>query len=83
MADHQVSTGGLVNGLLALLGPVKDPSNITKDEQAKAKEKVAEAVKVVLLISEVDKQRYGRLKEHYLLTVSQRTSTAFLGVKKT
>ena len=72
-----------MNGLLALLGPVKDPSNITKDEQAKAKEKVAEAVKVVLLISEVDKQRYGRLKEHYLLTVSQRTSTAFLGVKKT
>ena len=72
-----------MNGLLALLGPVKDPSNITKDEQAKAKEEVAEAVKVVLLISEVDKQRYGRLKEHYLLTVSQRTSTAFLGVKKT
>ena len=62
---------GLVNRLLALLGQVRDPSNITEDEQAKAEEEVADGVKAALLISRANKQRYGRLKEqlanNYLL----------------
>ncbi len=66
---------GLEKGLLALPGPVRDPSNITKEEQAKAKEEVADAVKEALLISGADKQRYGRLKEqlanNYLLGTYQ------------
>jgi hypothetical protein len=54
---------GLVKGLLALPGQVRDPSNITEDKWTEAKEEVVDTVKAALLISGADKQRYGRLKE--------------------
>ncbi len=60
-------------------GRVRDPSNITKDERTEAKEEVADAVKVALLISGADKRRYGRLKEqlanNYLLGTDQYPDT--------
>ncbi len=46
----------LVKGLLVLPGQVRDPSNITMDEQAKAKEEEAERVNPALLISRANKR---------------------------
>ena len=66
---------GLVKGLLASPGQVRNPSNITDAEQTAAEEDVADAVKAALLISRADKWRYGRLKEqlanNYLLGTDQ------------
>ena len=54
---------------------MRDPGNITKEEQANAKEEVMDAVKAALLISRADMQRCGRLKEqfanNYLLGMDQ------------
>jgi hypothetical protein len=70
---------GLVTGLLALPGQVRDPSNITGDERTEAKEEVVDAIKAALLISGADKRRYGRLKEqlanNYLLGTDQYPDT--------
>ncbi len=54
---------GLVKGLLAAPGRVRDEVNVTKDKLAAAVEEVAKAVKAALLISGVDMRRYKRLKE--------------------
>ncbi len=54
---------GLVTTLLAEPLQVADHNKITNKERAEAKEEVAEAVKAALIISKVDKRRYGRLKE--------------------
>ena len=53
---------GLVEGLLRAPGRVRDPNNILDQEQQEVIEEVVEAVKAALLISGVDKRRYGRLK---------------------
>ena len=70
---------GLVNGLLAMPGQVRDPRNITNAEETAAEEEVADAVKAALLISGADKRRYGRLKEqlanNYLLGTDQYPDT--------
>jgi hypothetical protein len=58
---------------------VRDPSKVTKQELTEAQEEVAEAVKAVLLISEANKRRYGKLKEqlanNYLLGTDQYPDT--------
>ncbi len=54
---------GLVKSLLATLGQLRDPSNVTRDKKAKAEEEVGDAVKVALLIRGAVKRRYGKLKD--------------------
>ena len=70
---------GLVKGLLASPGQVRNPYRITKAKQIAVKQEVAEVVKAALLISEADTQRYGRLKEqlanNYLLGADQHPDT--------
>ena len=54
---------------------MRDPNNISDEEQQEAVEEVAEAMKAAMLISGADKRRYGRLKEqvanNYLLGTDQ------------
>jgi hypothetical protein len=70
---------GLVNGLLASPGQVRNPNSITDAEETAAEEEVADAAKAALLISGADKRRYGRLKEqlanNYLLGTDQYPDT--------
>ena len=58
---------------------MRDPNNISDQEQQEAIEEVAEAVKAALLICGADKRRYGRLKEqlanNYLLGTDQYPNT--------
>jgi hypothetical protein len=70
---------GLVKGVLTMPGKARDPYNVTEEELAAAEEEVTEAVKAALLISGMDKKRYGRLKEqlanNYLLGTDQYPNT--------
>ena len=66
---------GLVQGVLRAPGRVRDPNNISKQEQQEAEDEVVEAGKAMMLISGANKKRYGRLKEqlanNYLLGTDQ------------
>ena len=64
---------GLVKGLLATPGRVRDLRNITQAEGTAAEEEVADAVKAALLISGADKRRYGWLKEQLANKASTRS----------
>jgi hypothetical protein len=70
---------GLVKGVLAMSGKARDPNNVTEEELAVAEEEVTKAVKAALLISGVDKKRYGNLKEQlaniYILGTYQYPNT--------
>jgi hypothetical protein len=56
-------------------GKTRGPYNVTEEELPTAEGEVTKAVKAVLLISGMDKKRYGRLKEqlanNYLLGTDQ------------
>ncbi len=71
---------GLVEGLIRMSGQVADPNNMTEDELAAVEAGVSEAVKGALLISGVDKRRYGKLKDtlanSYLLGSDQYSNTS-------
>jgi hypothetical protein len=60
-------------------GKRRDPYNVTEEEVMAAEEKVTKPVKAALLISGMDKERYGRLKEqlanNYLLGTNQYPNT--------
>jgi hypothetical protein len=70
---------GLVNGLLSNTTQVKDMHKPTDQEIAKAEDDSCEAVKVALLVSEANKQQYGKLKDelanNYLLGSDQYPDT--------
>ncbi len=48
---------GLVKGVLAMPGKMRDPYNVTEEELMAMEEEVTKAVKVALLISGADKKR--------------------------
>jgi hypothetical protein len=66
---------GLVAGLLKEPGQVANPANITANKRKAAEEEANESVKAALLISGVEKRRYGKLKNklanNYLLGADQ------------
>ena len=61
-----------------------NPGNITAAKRRVAEEEANESVKAVLLISGVDKQRYGKLKDelanNYLLRTDQYLDTLDMAI---
>jgi hypothetical protein len=70
---------GLVDGLIKEPGQVANPANITANKRKAAEEEANELVKATLLISGVEKRRYGKLKDqlanNYLLGTDQYPDT--------
>jgi hypothetical protein len=68
-----------VDGLLKEPGRVANPANITANERKATEEEANEWVKAALLISRVEKHRYGKLKDklanNYLLGTDQYPDT--------
>jgi hypothetical protein len=76
---------GLVSVLLSDPNQVKDVNNVIPQERAAVEETTCKVVKAALLISGVDKQRYGKLRDelanNYLLGTDQYPDTFDKGVR--
>jgi hypothetical protein len=70
---------GLMNALLKDPSRVNNVHNVTPKEHAEAKETACKAVKAAMLISGMDKQQYGKLRDelanNYLLGTNQYPDT--------